>query len=429
MEKKRLDGRIQRQRMVDQKNVTYKKENYILNFDIEKCQKKKENSSMVNFNEQMVDYNEIPMEKINDEIFKVICLSLAIQCRWQMMALLMLGLVVAAHGLEDERAPGWTTRHERRQWLLVRVKGKERRKENRRSHLGRMANKRQFQIFMMVAVRSTANGMETQQILQQMSQLASAATSAAQAATEATQAFAKASGSTAQGLESATKILKSPDTFTGDDPLLFSSWKLHFESWLSFGDARFTDLLMKTEQGSEPDHTVYTPEQTALANKFFAVLSSYLRGRCTQLVMANQQHKDGFKLWFQMRREFLPATRQRSLAIAQTLGQHPNFNNKISMLENILQYEQLVNQYEQTSKDTYPSDLKTATLIRCAPQKLREHLQLSLSDRSTYADVREALFADERTSKSFSQEQILKQLKQHRQWFGTNGSRQSARQR
>ena len=168
---------------------------------------------------------------------------------------------------------------------------------------------------------------------------------------------------------------------------------------------------MKTEQGSEPDHTVYTPEQTALGNKFCAVLSSYLRGRCTQLVRANQQHKDGSKLWFQMRREFLPATRQRSLAIAQTLGQRPNFNNKISMLENTLQYEQLVNQYEQTSKETYPSDLKTAALIRCAPQKLREHLQLSLSARSTYADVREALVAYERTSKSqISTEQILKQF-------------------
>ena len=37
-----------------------------------------------------------------------------------------------------------------------------------------------------------------------------------------------------------------------------------------------------------------------------------------QLVRANQQHKDGFKLWFQMCREFLPATRQRSLAIGSS---------------------------------------------------------------------------------------------------------------
>ena len=60
------------------------------------------------------------------------------------------------------------------QTMAVSESERERRKENRRSHLGRMANKRQFQIFMMVAMLSTANGMETQQILQQMSQLASA---------------------------------------------------------------------------------------------------------------------------------------------------------------------------------------------------------------------------------------------------------------
>ena len=53
------------------------------------------------------------------------------------------------------------------------------------------------------------------------------------------------------------------------------------------------------------------------------------------------------------------------------------------MMENILQFEQLVMQYEQTSKETYSSDLKTAALTRCAPQKLKEHLELSLTDKST----------------------------------------------
>ena len=60
---------------------------------------------------------------------------------------------------------------------------------------------------------------------------------AAQAATEVTRAFASASSSTEQGLESATKILKNPDTFSGEEPLLFPSWKLQFETWPSFGDS------------------------------------------------------------------------------------------------------------------------------------------------------------------------------------------------
>ena len=176
-----------------------------------------------------------------------------------------------------------------------------------------MANKRQFQMFMMVTMLSTANDMETQQILQQMSQLASAATSAAQAATEATQAFTKASGSTTQGLESATKILKSPDTFTGDDPLLFSSWKLQFESWLSFGDARFTGLLMKTKQGSEPDHTVYRTnsigQQVLCGVEFDARSWSEPTSNTFQSLVSDVPR--------------IPSTRQRSLAIAQNLGQYP----------------------------------------------------------------------------------------------------------
>ena len=128
------------------------------------------------------------------------------------------------------------------------------------------------------------------------------------------------------------------------------------------------------------------------------------------MVRANANEKDGFRLWYQLCREFLPSTRQRSLALAQALSQYPNFNGKSSMLENILQYEHLVTQYEAASGQTYPTDLKSATLIRCAPNRLKERLQLSLTDRSTYADVREALLSYDQVSRSFSQEQILKQL-------------------
>ena len=92
------------------------------------------------------------------------------------------------------------------------------------------------------------------------------------------------------------------------------------------------------------------------------------------------------------------------------MSQFPAFKDKTSMLEGVLQYENLVQQYETASGQVYPPDLKAATLIRCSPARLREHLQLSLSDVSTYADVREALLSYERVSRSFSQEQIYKQL-------------------
>ena len=80
------------------------------------------------------------------------------------------------------------------------------------------------------------------------------------------------------------------------------------------------------------------------------------------------------------------------------------------MLEQILNFERLVGQYESSSGNTYPSDLKAATILRCSPQRIREYLQLSLKEDSTYADIREAVLAHERVTKGFSTEQILKQV-------------------
>ena len=54
--------------------------------------------------------------------------------------------------------------------------------------------------------------------------------------------------------------------------------------------------------------------------------------------------------------------------------------------------------------------MKTATLFRYAPQKIREFLQLTLRDDVTYLDMKEALLSHERIRKGYSQESILKQL-------------------
>ena len=69
------------------------------------------------------------------------------------------------------------------------------------------------------------------------------------------------------------------------------------------------------------------------------------------MVQANQQAKDGFRDWFQMCTPTIFGIGAHTWTVPQIQP------------ENILQFEQLVMQYEQTSKETYPSDLNTATLI------------------------------------------------------------------
>ena len=115
-------------------------------------------------------------------------------------------------------------------------------------------------------------------------------------------------------------------------------------------------------------------------------------------------------VWFLLR-EFLPSTKQRSLSLAQAaLSQYPNFNSKQPMMEPIPQFQQLVQAYETSSSQTYPKDLMTATLLRCAPTKIRDHSQLSLREDSSCADVREAMLSYERVTRRYSQPQIMEAL-------------------
>ena len=96
-----------------------------------------------------------------------------------------------------------------------------------------------------------------QAFLQRMSTLAEAATSAASAAEKALTLMASSStggassstGETLQaGLSAASRVLKNPDCFTGDDPHSFAAWKFGFCSWLSFGDPRYQRGLEAVEK-------------------------------------------------------------------------------------------------------------------------------------------------------------------------------------
>eukprot|EP00435_Cladocopium_sp_Y103_P020525 s4238_g5.t1 len=140
------------------------------------------------------------------------------------------------------------------------------------------------------------------------------------------------------------------------------------------------------------------------------VLTSYLRGRCTSLVRSFSRTKDGFRLWRALVAEFEPPSRQRSLAVAQALASYQTFPTSKSALENVLTYEALVQQFEQLSGQTYPEELKAATLIRCSEQRLREHLQLTVGESTSYAQLREAVLGFEKAAKSWTTESVLKSL-------------------
>ena len=70
----------------------------------------------------------------------------------------------------------------------------------------------------------------------------------------------------------------------------------------------------------------YTEAERELSVKLFAILASYLKARCLSLVKSMAKSKDGFKLWRALLQEYEPSSRQRSLALAQTLSNYPAFS-------------------------------------------------------------------------------------------------------
>ncbi len=277
-------------------------------------------------------------------------------------------------------------------------------------------SRRQLIAIIFLCSMSSSAAMEQDAVLQRIITLTEAATRAAMSA-ESTlnqvQSVTSTSSSSAEGLQAASRILKAPDTFSGDDPMTFASWRFQFTSWLTFGDSSYTTLLDKVGSlTSAPSITTYDASEKELAHKLYAVLTSYLRGRCSHIIKSFAKSRDGFAIWYQLMREFEPTSRQRSLALAQALASYPVFAKDKSCLESILVYEQTVQQFEESSSTTYPDELKVATLMRCCNSKLREFLQLNIKESSTYLEVREHIMNYERVSKSWTQEQVLKAIQQ-----------------
>eukprot|EP00435_Cladocopium_sp_Y103_P025937 s2422_g6.t1 len=279
--------------------------------------------------------------------------------------------------------------------------------EKQRRHVKKVQFRVQLKAMLFASLIQSCNGMQEgqggqpgeQAFLQQMTSLATAATNAANAAERAIGLLSSANGPSSSsagsacggqdggGLQAAARILKNPESFSGEDPLSFVSWKFAFCSWLSFGDGRFQKCFENLEKLSpEEDVPAYSDIEQELSVKLFAILASYLKGKCFSLVKSFCKSRDGFKLWRALIAEFEPSTRQRSLALAQTLSNYPAFVNSKSTM--------------------HGADPE----LRDAWQRLREYLQLTITDRTTYGQLKETMLSYDKACKSWIPEAVLKSL-------------------
>ena len=143
--------------------------------------------------------------------------------------------------------------------------------------------------------------------------------------------------------------------------------------------------------------------------KLYSVLSSYLRNRPLKVLRAVDD-MNGFEVWRRLTAELEPSSRSRSLAMAQALVGFPSMSKGASLMDYILTYEKLVNEYERLSGVRYDDNLKLGTLLKGIPQQLRQHVMVDISDRATYLDLRTKLLQYERSNQTWSAENVLGSL-------------------
>ena len=97
------------------------------------------------------------------------------------------------------------------------------------------------------------------------------------------------------------------------------------------------------------------------------------------------------------------------MALAQALSSYPSFAKDKTAMENILAFER-VEKFETISCSKYPDELKTGTLIRCCDAKLREHLQVTISDKTTYSEIKQSILGHDQATKTWASEQVIKSL-------------------
>ena len=78
----------------------------------------------------------------------------------------------------------------------------------------------------------------------------------------------------------------------------------------------------------------------------------------------------------------------RSLALLNAVMQFPVMSKDKTMLEQILLLERVSDEYTKAAGQQVAPDILLSTLVRILPRDVQRHVQLTMSEDATYAQIR-----------------------------------------
>ena len=83
-----------------------------------------------------------------------------------------------------------------------------------------------------------------------------------------------------------------------------------------------------------------------------------------------------------------PKEKTRTLALMRRLAAW-EFNAGQGLYEQLIKYEEALKQYETASGTNFPEELSLATIVTGLQEPLRSQVQLRLTPKTTYQDIRQ----------------------------------------
>eukprot|EP00435_Cladocopium_sp_Y103_P049630 s2564_g15.t1 len=140
------------------------------------------------------------------------------------------------------------------------------------------------------------------------------------------------------------------------------------------------------------------------ARKLYSILAGIFKNRPLKVLHAVTE-ANGLEVWRQLRTLYVPKTKGRSLALLNALM--PVFTKDRSCHEQVQGMERLAEEYRKASGHEVNEDILLSTLIRVLPKYLQQHVQLTMGERSSFAEVKEHILASERISSTRTKDRVL----------------------
>ena len=252
---------------------------------------------------------------------------------------------------------------------------------------------------------------QLQQVVQAAFQAAQAAASAAKTMEET---MNKRSGNNKFG--EASKVIRMPDCFgtENDHDAEQSKWpefSMGFKAWLYYAEKEYEKELTYVEDNVKTTQPLSSmnEDSKARSEQLYSILTGLLRGRPLKILRAVNE-RNGYEVWRQLVVQYSPKTKGRAISVLSAYMNFPAFDKSKTFLEHIQSLERVRTEYRKVAGVDIGDDLQLSVLIRCLPKYLQQHIQLQLTESSSYQNVRDAVLSYETVTQSWSEKKVLTEL-------------------